>query len=91
MNPFPFLSAWRRDDTRAAELYGSIVAQARLPVFYQGVGVPDALEGRFVVLSLQLFAVLHRLKAEGPLDRFRGDMETVLREIASAISAFRKE
>ena len=90
LNPFPFLSAWRRDDTSAAKLYGSIVAQARLPVFYQGVGVPDTLEGRFVVLSLQLFAVLHRLKAEGPAadglaqdlaDRFRADMETVLREI----------
>ena len=90
MNPFPFLSAWRRDDTSAAKLYGSIVAQARLPVFYQGVGVPDTLQGRFVVLSLQLFAVLHRLKAEGPpahglaqdlIDRFGADMETVLREI----------
>jgi cytochrome b pre-mRNA-processing protein 3 len=90
LNPFPFFSAWRRDDTSAAKLYGSIVAQARLPVFYQGVGVPDTLQGRFVVLSLQLFAVLHRLKAEGPaadsltqdlVDRFGADMETVLREI----------
>lgn len=90
MNPFPFLSAWRRDDTDAAKLYGSIVAQARLPVFYQGFGVPDTLEGRFVVLSLQLFAVLHRLNAEGEaasslaqdlIDRFSADMETVLREI----------
>jgi cytochrome b pre-mRNA-processing protein 3 len=90
LNPFPFFSAWRRDDTSAAKLYGSIVAQARLPVFYQGVGVPDTLQGRFVLLSLQLFAVLHRLRAEGPaadrlaqdlVDRFGADMETVLREI----------
>ena len=90
LNPFPFFSAWRRDDTSAAKLYGSIVAQARLPVFYQGVGVPDTLQGRFVVLSLQLFAVLHRLRTEGPaaerlaqelVDRFGADMETVLREI----------
>jgi cytochrome b pre-mRNA-processing protein 3 len=90
LNPFPFFSAWRRDDTSAAKLYGSIVAQARLPVFYQDVGVPDTLQGRFVVLSLQLFAVLHRLRAEGPaadrlaqelVDRFGADMETVLREI----------
>ena len=99
LNPFPFLSAWRRDDTDAAKLYGSIVAQARLPVFYQGVGVPDTLEGRFVVLSLQLLAVLHRLKAEGPpahglaqdlIDRFSADMETVLREIGVDLSVFRK-
>lgn len=90
MNPFPFLSAWRRDASGTAKLYGSIVAQARLPVFYQGFGVPDTLEGRFVVLSLQLFAVLHRLRAEGEsarplaqdlIDRFSTDMETVLREI----------
>jgi cytochrome b pre-mRNA-processing protein 3 len=89
LNPIPFFRVSRRDDS-AAKLYGSIVAQARLPVFYQGVGVPDTLQGRFVVLSLQLFAVLHRLRAEGPaadalvqdlVDRFGADMETVLREI----------
>lgn len=90
MNPLAFLTAWRRDDTSAAKLYGSIVAQARLPVFYQGFGVTDRLEGRFIVLSLHLFAVLHRLKAEGLpalrlaqdlIDRFSADMETVLREL----------
>ncbi len=53
-----------RNRTDAAKLYGAIVAQARLPVFYQRLGVPDTLEGRFLVLSLHLFAVLHRLKAE---------------------------
>jgi cytochrome b pre-mRNA-processing protein 3 len=66
------------------------VAQARLPVFYQELAVPDTLEGRFLVLSLHLFAVLRRLKAEGRsahslaqalTDRFSADMETVLREI----------
>jgi len=80
---------WRRNDTNAAKLYGSIVAQARLPVFYQDFAVPDTLEGRFLMLSLHLFAVLHRLKAEGPAalglaqaltDRFSADMDTVLRE-----------
>ena len=49
--------------------------------------VPDTLEGRFLVLSLHLFAVLHRLKAEEEAalglaqeltDRFSEDMETVL-------------
>lgn len=66
LNPLSSLSLWRRDDTSATKLYGAIVAQARLPVFYQGFGVPDTLEGRFLVLSLHLFATLHRLKAEGP-------------------------
>jgi len=66
LNPLSSLSLWRRDDTSATKLYGAIVAQARLPVFYQGFGVPDTLEGRFLMLSLHLFATLHRLKAEGP-------------------------
>jgi cytochrome b pre-mRNA-processing protein 3 len=84
------LFAWRRKDTSAVKLYGAIVAQTRLPVFYQEFGVPDTLEGRFVLLSLHLFTVLHRLKAEGAVardlaqgltDRFSEDMETVLREL----------
>jgi cytochrome b pre-mRNA-processing protein 3 len=90
LNPLDPLFAWRRKDTSAVKLYGAIVAQARLPVFYQEFGVPDTLEGRFVLLSLHLFAVLHRLKTEGVVagdlaqqltDRFSADMETVLREL----------
>jgi len=66
LNPLSSLSLWRRDDTSATKLYGAIVAQARLPVFYQGFGVPDTLEGRFLMLSLHLFATLHRLKPGEP-------------------------
>jgi cytochrome b pre-mRNA-processing protein 3 len=81
---------WRRKENVAEKLYGAIVAQARLPLFYQEFGVPDTLEGRFLVLSLHLFAVLHRLKGEGApaailiqelAERFKDDMETVLREL----------
>ncbi len=90
LKPLADLLPWRSKAPHADELYGAIVAQARLPVFYQGFGVPDTLEGRFVVLSLHLFAVLHRLKNSGPeaaamaqalSDRFTADMETVLREL----------
>jgi cytochrome b pre-mRNA-processing protein 3 len=90
LNPLDRLAPWRRRNPDAAKLYGAIVAQARLPVFYQSLEVPDTLEGRFLTLSLHLFAVLHRLKREGPVasslaqdltDRFTADMETVLREI----------
>jgi cytochrome b pre-mRNA-processing protein 3 len=86
---FASLLDWRSDPT-AKKLYGAIVARARLPVFYQEFSVPDTLAGRYVVLSLHLFAVLHRLKAEGAeamplaqelIDRFSADMETVMREI----------
>ncbi|HKQ54417.1 MAG TPA: ubiquinol-cytochrome C chaperone family protein [Methyloceanibacter sp.] len=87
LNPFTPFKASNPD---AGKLYGAIVAQARLPVFYQALGVPDTLEGRFLVLSLHLFAVHRRLKAEGEparelaqdlADRFTADMETVLREL----------
>jgi cytochrome b pre-mRNA-processing protein 3 len=90
LSPLTPLFSWRHKDLGAQKLYGAIVAQARLPVFYQAFGVPDTLEGRFVVLSLNLFAVLHRLKADGGeahalaqelIDQFSADMETVLREI----------
>jgi cytochrome b pre-mRNA-processing protein 3 len=83
---------WRRKEKVAEKLYGAIVAQARLPLFYQEFGVPDTLEGRYLILSLNLFAVLHRLKVKGEggqaagliqelVDRFKEDMETVLREL----------
>lgn len=90
LNPLASLLPWRRKDPHAAEIYGAIVARTRLPVFYQAFGVPDTLEGRFVVLTLHLFAVLHRLKsanaqsfqmAQDLADQFTADMETVLREI----------
>lgn len=87
-NPFRLLASRHGGD--AAKLYGAIVAQARLPVFYQGLGVPDRVEGRFLVLSINLFAVLDRLKQEGAEAQrlaqavsncFSADMETVLREL----------
>jgi cytochrome b pre-mRNA-processing protein 3 len=90
LNPLDRLAPWRRRTPDAIKLYGAIVAQARLPVFYQSLEVPDTLEGRFLTLSVHLFAVLHRLKREGQAardlaqdltDRFTADMETVLREI----------
>jgi len=86
LNPIP----WRRNGATAEKLYGAIVAQARLPLFYQAFGLPDTLEGRFSVLSLHLFAVLHRLGqgndealylSQKLIDTFTADMETVLREI----------
>jgi cytochrome b pre-mRNA-processing protein 3 len=90
LKPLAALLPWGRNQPQADELYGAIVARARLPVFYQGFGIPDTLEGRFVVLSVHLFAVLHRLNSGGAdarelaqelADRFTADMETVLREL----------
>jgi cytochrome b pre-mRNA-processing protein 3 len=90
LNPLKPLIAWRCKEPRARKLYGAIVAQARLPGLYQEYGLPDTFEGRFASVSLHLFAVLDRLKAEGArardlaqalTDRFSEDMEIVLREL----------
>lgn len=82
--------SWGRGASHADDLYDAIMAQARLPIYYQRLGVPDTLEGRFSVLTIHLFAVFRRLKGAGPqaaataqalADRFVADMDTVLREI----------
>ncbi|MGH6959726.1 MAG: ubiquinol-cytochrome C chaperone family protein, partial [Dongiaceae bacterium] len=56
--------ARRPPDDSSEEVYRRIVAQGRLPEFYAGGGVPDSLDGRFEMLALHLFLVLHRLQRE---------------------------
>jgi cytochrome b pre-mRNA-processing protein 3 len=89
LNPLKRLIGRRFRTSSSEKLYGAIVAQARLPVFYRSARIPDTLEGRFGVLALNLFAVLHSLAGKGDegrelaqdlADRFTRDMETVLRE-----------
>jgi cytochrome b pre-mRNA-processing protein 3 len=59
-------------------LYGGIVAQARLPVFYAGFGVPDTVDGRFDLVVLHLVLVLGRLRlaaaGQAPSDRLARDL-----------------
>jgi cytochrome b pre-mRNA-processing protein 3 len=43
-------------------LYGSIVAEARRPVFYRDLAVPDTITGRFDMLVLVTALVLRRLR-----------------------------
>jgi cytochrome b pre-mRNA-processing protein 3 len=83
----------RRDSGRRKtieRLYGAIVAQAREPIFYRDLGVPDTVEGRFDLLVLHMHLVNERLAATGEagsalgqelLDRFFADMDASLREI----------
>jgi cytochrome b pre-mRNA-processing protein 3 len=60
------LGAFRRNDPdrNIQGLYGAIVAQARLPIFYLQYGVSDTVEGRFELIVLHLVLVLRRLDAE---------------------------
>ncbi len=73
-------------------LYGMIVAQARLPIFYRDYAVADTVNGRFDLIVLHLALVLDRFAREpalqaigqGIFDRFCQDMDHNLREMGVA-------
>lgn len=76
----------------AVSLYSAAVAQARRPDFYVGLGVPDTVDGRFELVSLHVFLVLHRLKGGGEasdrlgqalFDLMFADMDQNLREMGA--------
>ena len=52
-----------RRSAQVQELYHLVVAQSRLPVFYDRGGVPDTVDGRFEILALHMVAVLRVLKS----------------------------
>jgi cytochrome b pre-mRNA-processing protein 3 len=73
-------------------LYGAIVAQARLPLFYARLNVPDTVEGRFDLLVLHVYLLFRRLAgedeetraiAQGVFDRFIADLDDSLREMGT--------
>ncbi len=83
----PLFRRGARSDTISA-LYGTIVAQARLPCFYRDYAVADTVNGRFDLLVLHLGLVLGRLGEAGLrelgqalFDRFCEDMDHNLREM----------
>ncbi len=78
-----------REDAVPA-IYLALVEQARRPGFYTACGVPDTVDGRFDLLVLHVFLVMHRLKAEGGtaaafaqklFDYMFADMDQSLREM----------
>jgi cytochrome b pre-mRNA-processing protein 3 len=69
-------------------IYGTIVAQAREPLFYQAYGVPDSVSGRFDMVLLHLWIVLRQLRSgsdeafqQALFDHFCSDMDANLREM----------
>jgi cytochrome b pre-mRNA-processing protein 3 len=89
---WPFNHFWKpRIQSRGTieAIYGMIVTQAREPLFYRDLGVPDTVNGRFDLLVLHLWMVLRRLSSiEGGaalsqklFDRFCDDMDANLREM----------
>jgi cytochrome b pre-mRNA-processing protein 3 len=76
----------------AATLYDAVVAQSRRPEFFENLGVPDSVDGRFDMIALHAFLLLRRLKdekngAEGLPQKFFdtmfGDMDRSLREMGA--------
>jgi cytochrome b pre-mRNA-processing protein 3 len=72
-------------------IYGMIVAQAREPLFYQDLSVPDTVNGRFDMVLLHMWMVLRQMKrlggdpglAQALFDRFCSDMDHNLRELGT--------
>jgi cytochrome b pre-mRNA-processing protein 3 len=71
-------------------LYEQIVAAARQPALYADWGVPDTPLGRFEMVALHMFLVLHRLRGEAGAardvaqdltDTFFTDVEHSIREL----------
>ena len=82
----------KSQDAAVQEIYARIVAQARRPEFYAARGVPDTLDGRFEMIALHAFLVLHRLKhgdaaasdfAQALFDLLFLDMDRSLRELGA--------
>jgi cytochrome b pre-mRNA-processing protein 3 len=77
-------------DPSIASLYGTIVAQARAPAFYQFYAVPDTVNGRLEMIMLHAVLFLGRVEAEaapvralgqGLFDHFCRDIDASMREM----------
>jgi len=87
---FSWLGRRRQREEMVDALYAKAVAQARLPIFYAEREVPDTVDGRFDLLVLHVFLLMHRLGAEGRdtkavnqdlFDLMFADMDRSLREM----------
>lgn len=86
------LGLLRRDrhERTGFSLYGAAVAASRAPDFYDRLGVPDTLDGRFDMVGLHAWLVIRRLGelpapgaqvAQAVFDAFFADMDQNLREL----------
>jgi cytochrome b pre-mRNA-processing protein 3 len=89
--PLASLFRRRRFERQGFELYRVAVAAARDPLWYEALGVPDTLDGRFDMISLFAFLVVDRARSDpdpaGPelgqavFDAMFADMDQNLREM----------
>ena len=80
----------KRHERAGFELYTAAVGAARDPYIFETLGVPDTLDGRFDIIGLHVFLVVHRLHAaskegqelaQAVFDAMFSDMDINLREI----------
>ena len=75
----------------AKQVYAAILSHIRQPVFYKEFGVPDTFDGRFDLMLLHIFMILHRMLEDGQaeaeafnqalFDVTFADMDQTLREM----------
>ncbi|MDP6896128.1 MAG: ubiquinol-cytochrome C chaperone family protein [Rhodospirillales bacterium] len=89
---FGLFKASASQNTVAMELYSSVIAQARQPYFYTDLAVPDTPDGRYDMIMIHAFLILHRLKRDLPntkeisqalFDIMFEDMDKSLREMGA--------
>ena len=82
----------KKPEEEAHALYVATVTQARQPFLFVEFGVPDSVDGRFDMISLHIFLVLRRLKADVEktadlaqclFDIMFADMDRSLREMGA--------
>lgn len=73
---------------KARPLFQAAVEQARVPVFYSRLAVPDTVDGRFELIALHCYIIIHRLnragepkQAQAVFDTFFINMDQSLREM----------
>lgn len=86
------IARFSKRDRLAAQIYNDCVAVTRDPAHYRDGHVADSVDGRFDILALHLFIVIHRLRAAGSdgqamvqsvIDSFVRDMDQNLREMGA--------
>lgn len=85
------LNAMRRSKERrltAERIYRALVTRSREPVFFERLGVPDNLDGRFDLLTLHAWLVLTQLRNDPHLSQALVDtifvgFEEALREMGA--------
>lgn len=65
---FTYFKKRREKREKARALYAAAEAQARRPVFYAELGVPDTVDGRFEMIVLHAYILMRRLGNAGQQD-----------------------